>query len=56
MAKDNTIKEWNMKELAAYQQELFVKPKLTFLFFELTDKCNLTSQITFIGQFKEQEG
>lgn len=42
MAKDNTIKEWNMKELAAYQQELFVKPKLTFLFFELTDKCNLT--------------
>ncbi|WP_155994881.1 hypothetical protein [Butyrivibrio sp. WCE2006] len=30
-----------MKELADYQRNLWRKPKLTYLFFELTDRCNL---------------
>ncbi len=35
------IKEKNMRALAAYQRNLWREPKLTYLFFELTDKCNL---------------
>ncbi len=35
------IKEKNMRDLAAYQRRLWEEPKLTFLFFELTDRCNL---------------
>ena len=35
------IKEKNMCELAKYQGELRKHPQLRFLFFELTDKCNL---------------
>ncbi|SDB69812.1 radical SAM protein [Butyrivibrio sp. INlla16] len=35
------IKEKNMQALAAYQRQLWKNPKLTFLFFELTDRCNL---------------
>jgi len=35
------VKEKNMHELAEYQKTLWKKPKLRFLFFELTDKCNL---------------
>lgn len=30
-----------MKQLASYQRQLWLRPKLTFLFFELTDQCNL---------------
>ncbi len=37
----NQIKEKNMRELASYQAELRKRPKLRYLFFELTDKCNL---------------
>ena len=37
----HSIKEKNMKDLAAYQRKLWREPKLTFLFFELTDKCTL---------------
>ena len=36
------IKKENMKELAQYQRKLRKQPKLTCLFFELTDKCNLS--------------
>ena len=35
------IKESNMLALAEYQKSLWLKPKLTTLFFELTDSCNL---------------
>jgi len=35
------IKEQNMRELALYQAELRRKPRLRYLFFEMTDKCNL---------------
>ena len=35
----NQIKEKNMRELASYQAELRKRPKLRYLFFELTDKC-----------------
>lgn len=37
----NEIKERDMKALADYQTYLYAHPKLTFLFFELTDCCNL---------------
>lgn len=36
-----TIKERDMNALANYQTYLYTHPKLTFLFFELTDCCNL---------------
>ena len=36
-----SIKEENMRRLADYQRQLWLNPKLTFLFFELTDQCNL---------------
>jgi radical SAM protein with 4Fe4S-binding SPASM domain len=35
------IKHQNMKDLAEYQLKLRQEPQLRFLFFELTDKCNL---------------
>lgn len=35
------IKKENMTELAAYQRHLREHPRLQFLFFELTDRCNL---------------
>lgn len=35
------IKERDMTALADYQTYLYTHPKLTFLFFELTDCCNL---------------
>ena len=35
------IKEKNMQELAGYQIRLRSHPRLRYLFFELTDKCNL---------------
>lgn len=41
---NSQIKEKNMLDLASYQDELRRKPKLRYLFFELTDKCNLNCQ------------
>lgn len=41
---NKTIKEQNMKALADYNRQLWEKPKLKYLFFELTDKCNLCCQ------------
>lgn len=38
---DNPIKHQDMLALAEYQRELYEKPQLHYLFFELTDKCNL---------------
>ncbi len=35
------IKEKNMRELSEYQRYLWAHPQLTYLFFELTDRCNL---------------
>lgn len=35
------IKKRNMLQLAEYQKELRLHPQLTYLFFELTDCCNL---------------
>lgn len=35
------LKIKNLKLIASYQDELYVNPRLKFLFFELTDKCNL---------------
>lgn len=35
------IKQHNLKQLAAYQHSLFTTPRLRYLFFELTDRCNL---------------
>ena len=35
------IKKENMTELAAYQRHLWKHPRLTYLFFELTNQCNL---------------
>ena len=35
------VKADDMKLLADYQKKLYEKPKLTELFFELTDSCNL---------------
>lgn len=39
--KHNYIKQSNMLELAAYQRELYQRPRLRYLFLELTDQCNL---------------
>ena len=36
-----SIKESNMLDLADYQKTLWESPRLTTLFFELTDCCNL---------------
>lgn len=38
----NDIKKRNMERLAEYREHLIVHPKLTYLFFELTDACNLS--------------
>lgn len=35
------IKENNLNDNAKYQDYLYKNPKLQYLFFELTDKCNL---------------
>ncbi len=35
------IKKQNMEDLSHYETQLWISPKLTYLFFELTDKCNL---------------
>ncbi len=35
------IKLRDMKALAAYQTELMKKPRLRYIYFELTDQCNL---------------
>lgn len=35
------IKKKNLVELAKYQRKLWAKPKLTYLFLEVTDCCNL---------------
>ncbi len=35
------IKKANMEALSAYEKQLWEKPRLTYLFFELTNKCNL---------------
>lgn len=35
------IKESNMRDLAEYRRHLWEHPQLKFLFFELTDQCNL---------------
>ena len=37
----NEIKRRDMLALAAYQEELARRPALRYLFFELTDRCNL---------------
>ena len=37
----NEITRKNLLKLADYRGELYKSPKLRFLFFELTDKCNL---------------
>ncbi|MBO7251255.1 MAG: radical SAM protein [Oscillospiraceae bacterium] len=36
------IKQRDLEQLAAYWDDLCVNPKLTYLFLELTDACNLT--------------
>ena len=36
-----TIKERDLKAVFDYQNQLFKKPKLTYLFLELTNACNL---------------
>jgi len=41
---DNNIKERDLSALAEYQRQLWNAPKLKYLFFELTDKCNLSCQ------------
>ena len=38
---NHPVKKENMKALADYQSLLMKEPKLRYLFFELTDKCNL---------------
>ena len=35
------VKRRDMLALAAYQEELARRPALRYLFFELTDRCNL---------------
>lgn len=40
----NPVKEMDMLKLAAFQTQLMAKPALRYLFFELTDKCNLNCQ------------
>ena len=37
----SSVKERDMKALADYQNTLMSNPKLRYIFFELTDKCNL---------------
>lgn len=37
----SVTKQKNMEELAEYQRYLYLHPRLRFLFFELTDQCNL---------------
>ena len=37
----NSVKARDMKALAEYQDKLVRKPRLRYLFFELTDRCNL---------------
>ena len=37
----SSVKERDMKALADYQDSLMRNPRLRFIFFELTDKCNL---------------
>lgn len=38
----NTIKKTDMDKLAQYREYLYKNPRLTYLFFELTDACNLS--------------
>lgn len=38
----NPIKHADMKRLAQYRDTLYTNPRLTYLFFELTDACNLS--------------
>lgn len=40
----SAIKKENMEALADYQRLLYTRPNLRFLFFELTDQCNLNCQ------------
>lgn len=35
----------NLLKLSEYRKELYKNPKLKFLFFELTDKCNLKGKL-----------
>lgn len=37
----HAIKRSHLQQLAAYREELRRNPRLTYLFFELTDRCNL---------------
>lgn len=39
---DNSIKRADMERLAQYRDTLCSRPRLTYLFFELTDACNLS--------------
>lgn len=39
--KKAEIKKANMEDLASYQRQLWKEPRLTYVFFELTDRCNL---------------
>ena len=41
MLGTKNIKRQNMESLAKYQRSLWNNPRLTYLFFELTDCCNL---------------
>ena len=38
----NEIKQRDFERLAAYRDSLYQNPRLTYLFFELTDACNLS--------------
>lgn len=38
---ENTIKRQNLQSLAEYRDDLRKHPRLTFLFIELTDSCNM---------------
>ena len=38
---DHPVKHRDMQALADYQRRLYHQPKLRYLFFELTDQCNL---------------
>ena len=40
--KMKSIKQNNMESLSRHIQSLYTHPRLTYLFFELTDACNLT--------------
>lgn len=37
-----TVKQADMERLAQYRRYLYAHPRLTYLFFELTDACNLS--------------